>query len=54
MKKQLIRYLLLAVCFAVCGAAISKTIRTNIQNLRSDYFLNAKGKAQHFITSVIQ
>jgi hypothetical protein len=54
MKKQLTKSFILSVCTVICVVAIDKTVKTNIRSLRSDYYINAKGKAQHFITTIIQ
>jgi hypothetical protein len=54
MKKLIAKILVIALCFVFYGMSIAETIREDYKGLRTDYFNNAKGKAQHFITQCIR
>jgi hypothetical protein len=54
MKNHLAKIIVIALCFLFYGLSIAETIREDYKALRTDYFNNAKGKAQQFITQTIK
>jgi hypothetical protein len=54
MKNPIVKTLVIALCFVFYGISIAETIQEDYEALRTEYFSNAKGKAQHFITQCIR